>query len=1030
MEKEIGYEDIVSEEMSKGDEFDDKYIKWFSELSNKDIAIAGGKGASLGEMFNNKFPVPLGFVITAQAFGIFIEQNGLKEKIKNIVESIDFEETKELQDASKEIRGLIEEKEIPDDLRAEILEAYHILGSEKIDEKGVSQDALNILKNAQEPIFVSIRSSATTEDLAEASFAGQQESFLNVKGDTSLIEYVKRCFSSLYTARAIYYRNRKGFKEGQSLLAVVIQKMVDSEKSGVIFSRNPLNLSDEVVTEAVYGLGEGIVSGKIKPDYYTATRDLKVKSTKVADKKIAIVRTGAGKNEIVRLSPERSKTQVLTNGEILEITDLAIKLEDHYKKPQDIEFAFESRKLYILQSRPITTSIKEGQKAESISGNVLLEGLSASPGIGVGIVKIINSMDDLPKIKKGDILVTTMTNPDMVVSMQKSAAIVTDEGGMTSHASIVSREMGIPAIVGTGDATEILKDGMKITVDGNTGKIYEGEAAKAQMAEVKKAVEVSKIDLKLIVDLPEFAERAAESGIDSIGLTRIEGMIASMGKHPLLYEKENNLDKYTQLLREGIEKLLAPFKMMWIRSSDIRTDEYSSLKGAPEREINPMMGFHGIRFSLKHPQIFEAELKAVQEVAEKNPSKKIGIMFPQIISVEEVREAREHFDKYKTENMQFGVMIETPASVQIIEDICKEGVDFVSFGTNDLTQFTLGVDRGEDEVQYLYNELHPAIFSQIGKVIEVCKKNNIEVSICGQAGSKPEMVEFLFKKGIDSISLNADAAYDISNLIKKMEDENVQQEFLSDNEMRASEINNKTQNIDNQYNNQSSSERESIDNIKRAESTEEREPEIKIKNPRIINCSDCGKETRLPFLPRKNKDYFCKSCYFKKKDKGKLEKDTEPESLMPQLPQTPQEREFIDAEDVKEQQEEFKEEVNQERGLLNADKIQFSAEIEQANKSAEQVQENFNEVGDIAPMDNLDSVEDKAEDILEQIKDFNEDELEEDKEIEDNIEISSESILPIKDGGDVGVDGDDEDEDDEENPKDEYPGFGEDYGNY
>jgi pyruvate, water dikinase len=745
------------------------YIKWFSELTNKDVAVAGGKGASLGEMYSNRFPVPPGFVVTAQSFKYFIEKTGIEEKIKKKIESIELENTELLQKTSREIRDLIEEQVLPKELEEEILESYHILGSEEIEGKA-SQDALNILRNAQEPIFVSVRSSATTEDLAEASFAGQQESFLNVKGERKLIEHVKKCFSSLYTPRAIYYRNRQGFKEGQALLAVVVQKMVDSEKSGVIFSRDPVNLDDNIVVEAVYGLGEGIVSGKIKPDHYIISRELKIQKIDIANKKIAIVRTSSGSNSIVRLNEERSKTQVLTNSQIVESADFAVKLENHYKKPQDIEFAIEAGKIYILQSRPITTLKKERLKSD-ISGTPILEGLGSSPGIGVGVVKIIRDMEDLPKIKKGDVLVTEMTNPDMVVSMQKSVAIVTDEGGMTSHASIVSREMGIPCIVGTGNATSVLKEGAKITVDGNSGKIYEGEVAETKKEKIERAVELERVKLKLIVDLPDYAERAAESGIEHIGLTRIEGMIASMKKHPLWYEKENKLDEYTELLTEGLTKITSSFKSIWVRASDIRTDEYSSLEGAPEREINPMLGFHGIRFSLKHPKILEAELQAIKNIADKFPDKNIGIMFPQVISIEEVKQAKEYFNKFKKPNMEFGVMIETPAAVQIIEDICEQDVDFISFGTNDLTQFTLGVDRGEDNVQYLYNEMHPAIFSQIKRVIGSCKRHKVITSICGQAGSKKEMAEFLFKKGIDSISVNADAASEISSLLKNLEEE-------------------------------------------------------------------------------------------------------------------------------------------------------------------------------------------------------------------------------------------------------------------
>ncbi|MBT4166420.1 phosphoenolpyruvate synthase, partial [archaeon] len=757
-------------------DYSDRYIKWFSEASNKDIAIVGGKGASLAEMFNAKFPVPPGYSITTSAFDFFMGGSGLNEKIGEILSSVGMEDTEDLQKASKEIRALIESQEIPKELEKEILEAYHILGDEKIETKGISQDALNILKNSQEPAFVSVRSSATTEDLATASFAGQQDSFLNVKGDRNLIVYVKKCISSLYTARAIYYRNKQGFKEGEAKLSVVVQKMVDSEKSGVIFSKDPTNRTENIIVEAVYGLGEGIVSGKISPDHYLVTEDLEIKNIKTSEKKIAIVRNSSGKNEIVRLSPERSKSQVLTNGEILEAADFAMKLEKHYNKPQDIEFAIENKKLYIIQSRPVTTLKKvEGESGE-ISGNEILSGLGSSPGIGVGVVRVVESMEDLSKIKKGDVLVTEMTNPDMVVAMEKSVAIVTNEGGMTSHASIVSREIGIPCVVGTSEATSVLKDGMKITVDGSSGKVYEGAVAKTTSVEIKPALETKRINLKLIVDLPKFAERAAEAKLKGIGLTRIEGMIARMGKHPLLYEKEGKLDEYSDILKKGLSEILKPFNQIWVRSSDIRTDEYASLKGAPEREINPMLGMHGIRFSLKHPEIFEAELKAIESVARDNLDKKVGIMFPQIISIEEVKGAKKHFDKFKTENMQFGVMIETPASVQIIDDICEEGVDFVSFGTNDLTQFTLGVDRGEDEVQHLYNELHPAVLSQIKRVIGSCKRHKVEVSICGQAGSNKEMLKFLFKKGIDSVSVNADAAYDSSKLIQELEAERDKEE--------------------------------------------------------------------------------------------------------------------------------------------------------------------------------------------------------------------------------------------------------------
>ena len=764
----------------KGEKSDkEEYVKWFSELSNKDIAIAGGKGASLAEMYNHKFPVPPAFIITAQAFDYFLLKNGIKDKIKEIIESIETEDTKELEKKSKEIRSLVEHQEMPEDLKGEIIESYHILGTEKINKTGVSRDALSLLKNSYEPIFISVRSSATAEDLVDASFAGQQESFLNVKGDRALIDYVKRCFSSLFTPRAIYYRHKKGFDKVNTLLAVVVQKMIDSEKSGVIFSKDPTNQSDNIIIEAVYGLGEGIVSGRINPDNYSISRDLELKNVKIADKKIAITRDSSGRNTIVKLNSEKSKTRILSNGKLIELANYALRLEEHYKKPQDIEFAIEEDTIYIVQSRPITT-LGEKKIQKEISGKVILTGQGASPGIGVGVVKIIKNLEDLDRIKKGDVLVTEMTNPDMVVSMQRSVAIVTDEGGLTSHAAIVSREMGIPAVVGTREATSLLKDGMKITVDGLNGKVYEGEVAETQFAEVKPVVKTEKI--KLILDLPEFAERAAQSEIDSVGLLRLEGIIASSGKHPVQFEKENKLNEYEEILRKGIEKIATHFNSIWVRTSDIRTDEFDLLKGAPEKELNPMLGFHGIRFSLKHPKILDAELMAISKVAEKHSHKKFGVMIPQLISVEEVIDTKKYFEKHKIHNMVFGVMIETPAAVQIIEEICKEGISFISFGTNDLTQFTLALDRGNEYVQYLYNELHPAIFSQIKKVIETCKMYNVETSICGQAGSRKEMAEFLFRNGIDSISVNADAAHDISVLIKQLEEEMQEEERLREEE--------------------------------------------------------------------------------------------------------------------------------------------------------------------------------------------------------------------------------------------------------
>ncbi|NQU83736.1 MAG: phosphoenolpyruvate synthase, partial [Parcubacteria group bacterium] len=415
----------------------DNYIAWLSDLSKKDLQLAGGKGANLGEMYNSKFPVPQAFVVTTDAFYFFLKETKIQDSIRELLNKIDVDNTDDLTKKSLEIRNIITQADMPEKLEKEILEAYDHFN---IDLDGLknSPGALAILKSARESIFVSVRSSATAEDLGDASFAGQQESFINVKGNQDLIQKVKQCFASIFTARSIFYRKKKGFEDLVGIAAIV-QKMINSDKSGVIFSQNPIKNNEEILIEAVFGQGEGIVSGKIKPDQHTLTRELELVQEKISDKKLAIIRTSGGQTKTIQLTPEKSKQRVLKTYEIKQLAEYAIKLEDHYKKPQDIEFAIENEDIYILQTRPITTlKKKEGTEKEvELEGQILTEGMAASPGVAAGIVKIIHSMEDLGKIKQGDILVTTMTNPDMVVTMQKASGIVTSEGGVTAHAAIV-----------------------------------------------------------------------------------------------------------------------------------------------------------------------------------------------------------------------------------------------------------------------------------------------------------------------------------------------------------------------------------------------------------------------------------------------------------------------------------------------------------------------------------------------------------------------------------------------------------------
>ncbi|MFH1364960.1 MAG: phosphoenolpyruvate synthase, partial [archaeon] len=736
------------------------FVKWFSELDKNSGKIAGGKGANLAEIFNLKIPVPPGFVITAQAYDYFIEKAGINEQIKKLMKSIDYEDTKQLEEVAKEIRESIINSKFPKELEEEVTEAYDSLDTSNLNME--SDIVSSILKNSSEPVFVAVRSSATTEDLAEASFAGQQESFLNVKGKSELIENIKKCFASLFTARAVYYRNKKGFKEAS--LAVVVQRMIDSDKSGVIFSKNPSYDDDEnIIIESVFGLGEGIVLGIITPDKYIISPELEILKKDISEKKVAITRNSSGAQEKVKLTSEKSSSQVLKDHEIKRLADLAIRIEEHYGKPQDLEFAIENNEIFIVQTRPITTikgRLKKGDEKQ-IQGKEILKGLAASPGIASGTVKIVKTLEDLQKIKTGDILVTKMTSPDMVVTMQKSAAIITDEGGLTAHAAIVSREMGIACVVGTQEATKILKEGDIVTVDGFNGKIYSGKTSETIIQEIKPIETKTKTKIKVMVDLPTFAERSAKTGIKQIGLTRIEGIISESGKHPNYFLKQNKIKDYEEIIYKGLSEIAKYFEEIWVRTSDIRSDEFGHLEGAPkEVEANPMLGMHGIRFGLKYPEILKAELRALKRVSEHG--KKIGILLPQVISVEEVRKTKEIIKSLEFGQAKLGIMVETPAAVQLIRELCQEKIKFISFGTNDLTQYILAVDRGNEQVQELYNEMHPAVLHQLAYVIRVCKREGVESSICGQAGSKKEMVKFLVENGIDSISVNADSANEIA----------------------------------------------------------------------------------------------------------------------------------------------------------------------------------------------------------------------------------------------------------------------------
>ncbi len=736
-------------------------VMWLDEVDKDDVPIVGGKGANLGELLRVGIPVPEGFVVDANTFRQFIESTGLKDKIIDILNKTDVNNIKELEEASKTIREMIESTPMPKEIEEEIRKAYRKLCEESGEE-----------------VYVAVRSSATAEDLPSASFAGQQETYLNVRGEDDVVDKVKKCWSSLYTPRAIFYRVQQGFRHEDVSIAVVVQKMVNSEKSGVMFTSHPVTGEKIAIIEAVFGLGEAIVSGEVTPDHYEYDRiQRKLVKVQVAYKKFMITRKD-GETVKVELG-DKGKERVLSDEEIEELVKLGEIIEEHYGHPQDVEWAIEKGKIYIVQSRPITTIRGKVEAEEVEEGEILVKGLGASPGIGIGKVKIVLSPDEIDKVEEGDVLVTTMTTPDMVPAMRKASAIVTDEGGLTCHAAIVSRELGIPAVVGTGNATKVLKEGMTVTVDGEKGVVYKG--ALKEKKEEREVIAVAPqiitaTEVKVNLSIPDVAEKVAKgTNADGVGLFRIEHMVLGLKKHPMKYIRDGEMDEYIEELYKGMKKVVKAFypKPVWIRTLDAPTDEFRSMEGGENEpiEANPMLGFRGIRRDLKEEMHFRAEMRAIKRLIDEGYNN-VGIMLPLVTRVEEVKRAKEIAEEegIPLDKIDFGVMVETPASALIIEDIIKEcGINFISFGTNDLTQYTLAVDRNNEHVAYLYDEKHPAVLKLIEHVINVCKRYGVKTSVCGQAGSDPKFAEILVKMGIDSISANPDAVQRIREVVARVE---------------------------------------------------------------------------------------------------------------------------------------------------------------------------------------------------------------------------------------------------------------------
>ncbi len=737
-------------------------VMWLSDIERGDVPRAGGKGANLGEMIRSGFPVPSGFVVTSEAYYSFIIQNDLSDKIWEALRGIDMEDSTRLQAASRHIKQMIVSAAVPDDTAGAIKRFYK-----------------DLVHNVSP--YVAVRSSATAEDLPEASFAGQQESFLNISGEDNVVEAVQRCWASLWDARAIYYRDRQGFDQMKIGIAVPVQRMVEAEVSGVLFTVEPVSGNrDKIYIEAAFGLGEVVVGGKVDLDSYIVDkRRMEIEQRHIAKQAWQLVRAD-GDNRRVDLSPEEGGKQKLSDDKIIELAGIAGRLEEHYdNEPQDVEWATEKGTIYIVQTRPVTTLKVRAGKPSGVAAKagasskegVILSGVGASPGIASGPVHILHSADEVDELKDGEVLVAVMTNPDFVPAMRRAAAIITDAGGRTSHAAIVSRELGVPCIVGTDKATSVLKKGETVTVDGSRGTVSAGTIAKRAEAVPAAVIPASESRIvtgtRLYVNLsePERAAEVAAMDVDGVGLLRAEFMIAGIGRHPRALYDEGKGDLFIDKLSTGLAEIAAAFypRPVFYRTTDFKTNEYHDLEGGDkyeESEANPMLGYRGISRYIREPEIFGMELAAVNRVRQDAKLINLHLMLPFVRKPEELKAAQVLMEKAglsRRRDFKLWIMVEVPSTLIRMDDFIDCGIDGVSIGSNDLTQLVLGIDRDSRKLASEFDEMDEAVLQAMHTVVDVCRRRGVTSSICGQAPSfYPELVELLIDWGITSISINSD----------------------------------------------------------------------------------------------------------------------------------------------------------------------------------------------------------------------------------------------------------------------------------
>jgi len=750
-----------------------------AQVSDSDLPLVGGKAGKLGELVREGLPIPPGFVITTEAYQSFVEATGLSDVLKGALAGMDEAHPASVDEASRKIRSAFEAAPFPPDLRATIVAAY---------ESFSSHHAVR---------FCAVRSSATAEDLADASFAGLQETYLNVQGTDHVLESVRKCWGSLFTPRVLVYRAKKGISHAEVRLAVLVQKMVDAQVSGILFTRDPNTGENHMIVEAGWGLGEAIVGGEVTPDHYVidgATQ--KVVHKQISEQKIRYVRAETGGNRREEVPAAERSVQKLPDPRLVRLVSLARLIESRYRRPMDVEWCADANAVYIVQARPVTTiptsTVGGPPPAAAPAGEEapLVRGFGASPGVAAGTARLLRGPEEMDRLKPGEVLVTTMTTPDMVPAMSRAAAIVTDEGGMTCHAAIVSRELGVPCVVGTREATRSIPDGSEVTVDGKTGQVYRGRrtgtaapaAATIAPAGFHESVPVTATRILVNVGVPEKAEEYARLPVSGVGLLRIEFIFtAHVREHPLALLQKGRKDELVRRLADGIGKVCQAFhpRPVIIRTSDFKTNEYRGMPGGEPFEPveeNPMIGWCGCSryISSVFRPAFECELEAIQRVRTDQGLKNAMVMLPFVRNtweLEEIAGMLRAAGLRRSRDFKLYLMAEVPSTVLLARDFAHH-CDGFSIGSNDLTQLVLGADRDSQTLGRMgyFDERDPAVLRAIHLLIEGAHAEGSTVGICGQGPSVyPEFAEFLVREGIDSISLNADTVVTTARTIAAIE---------------------------------------------------------------------------------------------------------------------------------------------------------------------------------------------------------------------------------------------------------------------